>query len=61
MKKIKNPEIHYSTKGTASEKGTGIGLQLCNECLKYHNSELKITSESGKGSEIGFELNYVAF
>lgn len=39
-----------------SKNGAGLGLALCEEILKIHNSELMIQSEQGKGSCIGFVL-----
>lgn len=39
-----------------SKNGAGLGLALCAEILKIHQSELLIQSEQGKGSRIGFIL-----
>lgn len=39
-----------------SKNGAGLGLALCVEILKIHQSELLIQSEQGKGSRIGFTL-----
>ncbi|MGF7141451.1 PAS domain-containing sensor histidine kinase [Roseimarinus sediminis] len=46
----------YSTPGTGNEKGTGLGLKVCNEFLNLLNSRLKIESTAGKGSNFSFEL-----
>ena len=40
-----------TTKGTQSEKGSGLGLFLVRELLQKINAELKIESDEGKGSE----------
>jgi two-component system, sensor histidine kinase and response regulator len=40
----------YTTKGTAQERGTGIGLQLCRDLAKANGGELLVTSQLGKGS-----------
>jgi len=37
-------------RGTANEKGAGMGLTLVREFTKIHNGELRITSETNKGS-----------
>ena len=47
---------HYSTLGTEKEKGTGLGLVLCNEFISKNNGELIIESEFGVGSEIGVTI-----
>jgi signal transduction histidine kinase len=45
-----------SSKGTGNEAGSGIGLSLCKDFLMRHNSEIKISSEPGKGSTFYFDL-----
>lgn len=49
-------QIFYTTKGTSSEAGTGLGLMLCNEFLAKNKSKLEITSTIGKGSRFSFLL-----
>lgn len=46
----------YTTKGTSSEAGTGLGLMLCHEFLLKHQSRLEIKSTVGKGSLFSFLL-----
>ena len=46
----------YTTKGTANETGTGLGLMLCREFLKKMGSRMYIESEQGKGSTFSFTL-----
>jgi signal transduction histidine kinase len=41
----------YSTRGTANEKGAGIGLTLVREFTAKHRGKLNITSEPGNGSQ----------
>ena len=51
-----NSKDFYSTKGTASESGTGLGLKLCKEFLERNGSRLHIESEPGNGSVFSFSL-----
>lgn len=46
----------YTTKGTANETGTGLGLMLCKEFLRKMGSRMYIESEEGKGSTFSFTL-----
>lgn len=46
----------YSTKGTAGEAGTGLGLMLCKEFIQRNGGELRIESTAGKGSTFTFTL-----
>ena len=55
MKKI-NENNGYTTKGTASELGTGLGLMLSKEFLAKSGGQLHIESEPGKGSTFSFTL-----
>jgi len=56
IKNILTIDEHYTKLGTNNEKGTGLGLVLCQEFLSKNNSKLVIESEFGKGSTFSFEL-----
>jgi signal transduction histidine kinase len=53
---VRDAARNISTRGTANETGTGLGLIVCKEMLEKHGSELHIESEEGKGSRFWFEL-----
>lgn len=46
-----------SKPGTNKEKGNGLGLVVCNEFIKKHNSDLLFESKVGKGSTFSFYLD----
>lgn len=45
-----------STIGTASEKGSGLGLLLCKDFIEKHKGEIWVESTEGKGSEFKFTV-----
>ena len=51
---------YYTTIGTSSESGTGLGLMLCRDFLSRNGGALQIKSEPGKGSEFTFTLPLAA-
>ena len=55
LKKI-NSNDFYSTKGTANESGTGLGLKLCKEFMVRNGGQLYIESKLGEGSTFSFSL-----
>jgi signal transduction histidine kinase len=55
LEKIRESNF-YSTKGTAGEAGTGLGLMLCKEFIQLNGGTLQIDSLPGKGSNFTFTL-----
>ena len=59
-----NPEVQpelfgysgYSTRGTAQEKGTGLGLNLCHECVVKNQGDIWLDSEPGTETTFSFTV-----
>jgi len=49
---------NVTTKGTADEMGSGLGLILCKEFVERHGGWIWIESEEGKGSAFKFSLPF---
>lgn len=51
-----NANNYYTTNGTASESGTGLGLMLCREFLAKNGGHLHIESKEDHGSTFSFTI-----
>jgi signal transduction histidine kinase len=49
-------EAHLSARGTANEKGNGLGLIICKEIIEKHGGKIHIESKLNNGSRFIFTL-----
>jgi len=56
LQKIQNPHIHFSTTGTDSEKGSGLGMKLIIEFIKGNKGSYEIHTQEGLGTTFCFYL-----
>lgn len=56
VQRLLNEEIIVPKKGTANEKGTGLGMILCRRFVELNNGSLEITSAENKGTEFRIYL-----
>jgi len=54
QKKLLSDEIHYSSRGTYSEKGAGIGLLISYKMANLNRGDLWFESSEGEGSSFYF-------
>ena len=54
--KLLNEATHFTTFGTNSEEGSGLGLLLCKDFVTKNHGQLWFTSKPGVGSDFCFSL-----
>ncbi len=54
--KLLNEATHFTTFGTNSEEGSGLGLLLCKDFVVKNHGRLWFTSQYGVGSNFSFSL-----
>jgi len=56
IEKIFKLDVYHSTSGTAQERGTGLGLIMCQEMVQQNGGRIWIESIVGKGTTVYFIL-----
>ena len=54
--KLLDSKSHVSTNGTRGEKGSGLGLKICQEIVQTNKGWMRIESTSGEGTTITFGI-----
>ncbi len=58
QEKLLRVDNTFTTPGTASEKGTGLGLVLCREFVEMNGGSIWLESEFGMGTTFSFTLPF---
>jgi signal transduction histidine kinase len=60
LSKVFGPFQRMSTKPTAGEHSTGLGLSICKKIIELHGGRIGVESEVGRGSRFFFVLPFTA-
>ena len=56
IKKLFRKDVHFTSRGTDKEAGTGLGLLICMDFVEMHHGKIWLESELNKGSEFFISL-----
>ena len=56
LNKLLDTKSHVSNNGPRGEKGSGLGLKICQEIVQSNNRWMRIESSSGEGTTISFGI-----
>lgn len=56
IEKLFRADENYTTRGTANEKGTGLGLIICNDLVAKNGGKIWLDSQEGAGTTCWFTL-----
>ena len=57
IEKLFRIDVKFKSTGTQGEKGTGLGLVICNDFVEKNGGTLEVISEPGKGSTFSFTIS----
>ena len=57
MPRLFNVDQPLTTPGLENEKGSGLGLIICQEFVRRNGGQISVSSEVGKGTTFTFTLN----
>lgn len=57
LQRLFNANHPITTPGLANEKGSGLGLIICQEFVRSNGGQISVSSEVGKGTTFTFTLN----
>ena len=56
ISRFAEPHFYFSSKGTAGETGTGLGLRLCVELMKKNEATIEISNSATQGACVMLQL-----
>lgn len=59
LSKLFRIDVQFTNVGTAGERGTGLGLDLCKDLVEKHRGKIWVESQPGQGTTFRFTLPLV--